>query len=283
MANILNAIINLVQNPLTDIIEYSFSHNRANSVGEALEEYVKDLFAGTIGVSDNNQRNNTISKVFSYLGNQNNPPDSILKNGDAIEVKKIENISSALALNSSYPKSKLYANSEMITSACRNCESWTEKDIIYCVGVVKNKHLSTLCMVYGTDYAASSDIYEKIKNAISTGVTSLPDIEFSKTKELGRVNRVDPLGITYLRIRGMWHIENPMRVFNYLYNNYTLNKFNFVSIINNDKYYSFPIKDIEKLEAIAKGTEQLKIDDVLIKTPDNPAVLTKAKLITFTY
>lgn len=283
MANILNAIINLVQNPITDIIEYSFSHNRANSTGEALEEYIKDLFAGTIGVTDNNHRNSTISKVFSYLGNQNNPPDSILKNGDAIEVKKIENISSALALNSSYPKSKLYANSAMITSACKNCENWTEKDIIYCVGVVNKKHLSTLCMVYGMDYAASSSVYEKIKNAISNGVTSLSNIEFSKTKELGRVNRVDPLGITYLRIRGMWHIENPMRVFSYLYSDYSANKFNFVSVINNDKYYSFPTKDIKNLETLTKKTERLKIEDVSIKIPDNPAVLNKAKLITFTY
>ena len=30
---------------------------------------------------------------------------------------------------------------------------------------------------------------------------------FAETKELGRVNQVDPLGITNLRIRGMWQIE----------------------------------------------------------------------------
>lgn len=282
MANILNAIINLVQNPLTNVLEYSRSENRMNSVGESFEEYIKDLFAGTVGIKDCSKRNDMINKAFSYLGNQNNPPDFILKNGDAIEVKKIQNISSALALNSSYPKSKLYANSKMITSACRTCESWVEKDLIYCVGVVKNKQLSALCMVYGMDYAASPEIYERIKHAISSGITSLSNIDLAKTNELGRVNKVDPLGITYLRIRGMWHIENPMKVFSYLYNNYSKDDFNFISIVNTDKYYSFPQKDIENLENLSKIEKHLNIVNVSIKNPDNPAQLSAAKLITFT-
>lgn len=62
--------------------------------------------------------------MFSYIGNQNNPPDSMLRNGDAIEVKKIESKKAALALNSSYPKAKLYADSPMINKECRECEKW---------------------------------------------------------------------------------------------------------------------------------------------------------------
>ena len=66
----------------------------------------------------------------------------MLRNGDAIEVKKIESLSSALALNSSYPKHKLYCNSSMISTACREAEQWSEKDMIYAVGVVeKNKNI----------------------------------------------------------------------------------------------------------------------------------------------
>ena len=38
---------------------------------------------------------------------------------------------SQIALNSSYPKDKLYADSPMITQECRECENWREKDIIY--------------------------------------------------------------------------------------------------------------------------------------------------------
>jgi hypothetical protein len=217
--NILKAIINIVENPIVELKTYYQTRNRANSMGGALEEYIKDIFANTITEDDERKRLETLESQFSYLGNQNNPPDIIIRNGDAIEVKKIESKTSSLALNSSYPKSKLYANSSMITDKCRNCEVWSEKDIIYVIGVVpkengnEGKYLTTLSMVYGLDYAASASIYERIKNVISNGITSINDVEFSQTNEIGRVNRVDPLGITYLRIRGMWGIENPIKTF----------------------------------------------------------------------
>lgn len=78
-------------------------------------------------------------KFFSYLGNQNNPPDVILKGGDAIEIKKIQSKSSAIALNSSYPKNKLYSNDPRITKACKNSEVWKVKDMIYVIGVTNDK------------------------------------------------------------------------------------------------------------------------------------------------
>ena len=88
--NIINAIINLVNNPITEINAHYKSKNRANNTGEALEEYIKDLFCNTFNEDNELKRNESISETFSYLGNQNNPPDAMLKNGDAIEVKKIE-------------------------------------------------------------------------------------------------------------------------------------------------------------------------------------------------
>lgn len=277
--NIITAIISIVQNPITEIVNYSSSHNRANNLGEALEEYVKDIFADTVGEKDMQIRNRKISEVFSYLGNQNNPPDSIIRNGDAIEVKKIETNTASLALNSSYPKAKIYANSSMITAACRNCENWTEKDLIYVVGVCKNNILSSLSFVYGIDYAASANIYERIKETISEGVNSIQGVEFAETKELGRVNRVDPLGITYLRIRGMWGIENPIKVFDYIYQHDSSKNFNFMAVINEEKYNSF--NEIRELEELSNNTEGLSIQNVEIKSPDNPANLKRAKLIIF--
>jgi len=204
MSNIINAIINLVGNPVFELKSYAFSHNRANSMGEALEEYVKDIFAGTVNEKDLNKRNQKLSETFSYLGNQNNPPDSMLRGGDAIEVKKIASIESSLALNSSYPKAKLFADSPMIQPYCKYCEKWTVKDMLYAVGVVDNNNINSLAFVYGEDYCAEKSVYEKIKMTIKHGVESINGVEFAETKELGRVNRVDPLGITYLRVRGMW-------------------------------------------------------------------------------
>ncbi|MDE7139975.1 MAG: NgoPII family restriction endonuclease [Treponemataceae bacterium] len=279
MNNIISAILNLVRNPKINLIRAGDSRNRANNMGEALEEYIKDLFAGTVEETDPNMRNAALSATFSYLGNQNNPPDSMLHGGDAIEVKKIENKDSALALNSSYPKAKLYADSPMISKACRECENWTEKDMIYAVGVVSGNKLTSLAFVYGEDYCASKETYENIKSTIKTGVESIRTVEFAESKELGRVNHVDPLGITYLRIRGMWGIENPFTVFNYICKQDTSNAFNFMCIINNDKFNSF--ENAPNLYDFADKHKNLSISDVRIKDPNNPARLKEAKLITF--
>ncbi len=278
-SNIIRAILNLITNPKFELRAYSESHNRANSMGGALEEYIKDLFAGTVDEQNENIRLHKLSECFSYLGNQNNPPDIMLWGGDAIEVKKIESNDSQLALNSSYPKAKLFSNSPMIKKACKECENWNVKDMIYTVGVVNNTSIKSLCMVYGVDYAADACTYEQIKNVIKSGVESIHGVEFAETKELGRVNRVDPLGITYLRVRGMWGIENPFTVFNYIYKRDYSKTFNFMALINLEKYVTLDYTD--ELEQLLGKIDGLEIDDVEIKNPNNPAQLNKAKLIKY--
>lgn len=279
MSNIISAIINLAKNPKIELFRNGSSHNRANNMGEALEEYIKDLFANTVDVNDESIRNMEFSKTFSYLGNQNNPPDSMLRGGDAIEVKKIENRTSALALNSSYPKAKLFADSSMLKKECRECEIWNVKDMIYAVGIVNGNNLESLAFVYGEDYCANKETYESIKTTIKTGVETIQNVEFTETKELGHVKRVDPLGITYLRIRGMWGIENPFTVFSYVYKRNYENKFNFMCIINEKKFNTF--KNTSELFKLEKKNKNLSIKDIQIKNPNNPAQLRKAKLITF--
>ena len=279
MPNIIDAIINLVNDTKFELRQYSNSANRANDMGRALEEYIKDLFAGTVNENNMTIRNEIFSNVFSYLGNQNNPPDLMLLGGDAIEVKKIESDHSAIALNSSYPKAKLYSDSPMLNRTCKTCENWHIKDMIYAIGIVNKNHLRALSFVYGDDYCAEKDTYEKIKQIIKLGVNSIQGVEFADTKELGRVNRVDPLGITYLRVRGMWAIENPFNVFNYVYQRDFSRKFNFMCVIGSEKYYSFTNHTL--LKDLSVGNKGLEIIDVKIKNPNNPAQLKKAKLIKF--
>jgi hypothetical protein len=279
--SILTAITNLVNEPIHELDAFYRSRNRANNMGEALEEYIKDAFAGTINEQNEQKRLARFGDVFSYLGNQNNPPDIMIRGGDAIEVKKIEKADASLALNSSYPKAKLFSDSKMITKACRTCENWTEKNIIFAVGVVNDNHLHKLYLVYGVDYAASADIYEHIRSTIRDGVQSIPNVEFAETKELGRVNRVDPLGITYLRIRGMWGIENPAKAFSYIYNGNPTADFELMAIINTEMYNAYTSDERVLFERLADDNCDFHIDDVKIKTPDNPVVLKSAKLISF--
>ena len=278
--NLLTAIKNIVSNPISDLSYYnSSSSNRVNSLGESFENYVKDIFCNSFQIKNTDEKNKIFAQNFSYIGNQNNPPDLIIQNGDAVEIKKIENLNASIALNSSYPKAKLYANSPMLTKSCKDCEEWSEKDILYVVGVVtKANILESLWLVYGDCYAAEKEIYEKIKDTISKGLKNLPSIELAQTNELGRVNKVDPLGITHLRIRGMWHIDNPNRVFAYLINN-SVNNFSVNALLLKDKYESFPIKDRRDLENLRNVN--LTISDVNIKSPNNAAKLLDAVLISF--
>lgn len=275
--NIIDAIIHLINNPMIQLVEHYQSRNRANQAGDALEQYIKDLFANSFHLTET-ERQRKHSQTFSYLGNSNNPPDAMLIAGDAIEVKKIENDRSALALNSSYPKAKLFANNPMISNACRQAENWTKKDIIYAVGVVKNNQLKRLAMVYGDDYCADETHYLRIKHTIKQGVENIQGVQFSETKELGRVNRVDPLGITYLRVRGMWGIENPWTVFNYLPITNINHDFHFMAIINEEKWHSLE----NHTTLLAINHPNLSISDVQIQNPNNPAQLKHAKLICFT-
>lgn len=274
--NIINAIYNLVNNPVCELVSYYQGRNRANNVGDALEEYIKDLFANTFDMAEAD-RLNRLSEVFSYLGNNSNPPDAMLRGGDAIEVKKIESNGSSLALNSSYPKHTLKRSSTMISTACRNAEDWTEKDMIYAVGVVNGRSLKHLAMVYGLDYCASDECYGRIKSTIKAGVEAIPGVEFAETNELGRINKVDPLGVTYMRVRGMWGIENPWSVFSYVYTRDMSKKFNFMCIINDAKWAAFD--NTELLTSL--DVEGFSIRNVRIKNPDNPANLIPAKLIVY--
>lgn len=277
-ANVIDAIINLLNQPIVNLQAIYLGKNRINNIGEALERYVQDLFINGFGL-DETQRNLAITEHFSYLGNTSNPPDMMLRGGDAIEVKKIESRNADLALNSSYPKAILSADSPMITMAYKNAEDWHQKDMLYAVGIVNSESLHALTLVYGVDYAADESIYEAIKYRIKSGVETIEGVEFTPTKELGKIKRIDPLGITNLRIRDMWHIENPFRVFHYVYERNFAHQFNFMAIINEEKWQSFA--NHQDLLTVIENTPNAQISDINIKNPNNPAQLKSAKLIQF--
>jgi hypothetical protein len=277
MSNLLQAFINIVNNYQITVNSLSNGNNRANNMGEGLEKYIQDAFANTQDMSDAQLRLETLSAIFSYQGNKNNPPDLLLKGSDAIEIKKIESKNAAIALNSSYPKAKLYASSPMITRACKECEVWEEKDMLYAVGQVQQSTLKSLWLVYGDCFCADKETYERIKHTISQGITSIPDVEFTHTKELGKVKKVDPLGITDLRIRGMWHIDNPNKIFDYIVKYDDTAVFQLYCLMKTEKYTNFNMSDRVMIE----NNPDLHISDIKIKNPNNPIQLIDAKLLTF--
>ncbi|MCW8955065.1 MAG: NgoPII family restriction endonuclease [Sulfurimonas sp.] len=279
MSNLIKAFINTVNNYQANINNVTHGNNRANNMGEGLEVYVKDIFAGTTNETNEQTRLRKLENIYSYQGNKNNPPDLILRNSDAIEIKKLESKNSAIALNSSYPKAKLHANSSMLTTACRDCEEWNTKDMLYAIGYVNQSILKSLWLIYGDCFCADKETYERIKRTISSGIASISDVEFTQTNELGKVKKVDPLGITDLRIRGMWHIDNPNKIFNYIYTYDDTRDFQLICLMKKEKYNSFSQTDKELLENI--DNNNVTISDIRIKNPNNPVQLMDAKLLIF--
>lgn len=279
--NILRAILNIASYKNNDLKSYASTYlNRINATGEQLEFYIKDAIASSFRIPQT-KKEEAYSKVFSWLGNQNHPPDIIIKNSDAFEIKKIESLKSALALNSSPPKNKLLSEDIRITADCKKCDggNWREKELFYVIGNAKGGVINYLFFVQGTCYAADHEVYEKIYAPIKKEIDSTLDslgLEKGETVELGKVKRVDPLGITELRIRGMWSIENPLNVFEDLCK-LEENKFHLFALLKKDKYSSYPKEDINEIQS----NKEISLKDVSIKDPNNPAKLVEAKLITF--
>lgn len=154
------------------------------------------------------------------------------------------------------------------------------KDLIYCIGQSTESKLRSLWMVYGCIYAAKDETYDRIKSKISEGIKEIPNIVFSKIKELGRVNQIDPLGITSLRIRGMWQIENPRKVFHYLHNHSNEN-FELICIIPDKIFLKFPKSSIQKINSIKE--EGFSLNSCKVKDPNNPAELIDCKICKFSF
>lgn len=272
--NLLVGLKNLSELRNSDLNDVYTGSNRANQMGSALESYVKDLLCGSFDVATKEEKEDIYNQNFSYTSSQNNPPDLIIRNGDALEIKKIETIRSGIQLNSSYPKSKLYADSPMILPSCRSCEEWDVKDIIYTVGVVNKGKLKVLWFVYGDCYCAKKECYEEVKSPIVEGIRSIPNVELSPTKELGKLKKVDPLGITLLRIRGMWIIDNPIKVFSDIIS-YDSSKFNVIAIMQKEKYETFSQTDRDLIE----GSSDYSIEDKIVVDPSDTSSNIEVKLI----
>ena len=275
--DVLNALASIMQHHDNDIGKYLTSYGiRINSAGEKLEQYLKDAVSGALNTKDF-QSLSIHQSIFSYLGNQNNPPDFIIRGGDAFEVKKSIGYSE-IQLNSSPPKDRLHIHDTRISNACRSCESWEEKDLFYVMGVMEKELLVDLFFIHGRCYCAENSVYDRAAKGIENGVKKLIDEggwEAGETNELGRINRVDPLGITSLRVRGMWLIKNPYSVFEKYLTGLKGNKFRVHCLMMNEKFLSYPTASREGLESAGLHLQQIRLPD-----PNNPARDIEAVMIT---
>jgi hypothetical protein len=284
MANILNALVNLKKTAELSV-GAGISGNRIQIVGSGLESYIKDLLSGVSAQTNEKQKQQRYSDTFSYAGNANNPPDIILKNGDAIEVKKADSLTAGIQLNSSPPKAKLLSSDSRINNTCRQLaldEGWTEKDIFYAIGSLGSGNLlKRLWFVYGDCFAANHDVYQKAAEKVTGAINqSFEETELVQTNELAGVPKVDPLGITHLRVRGMWIVKNPAVVFEDIIPASNKDaKFRAYCLMLSSKYNSFSRVERGQFEQQIDG--KMLMDEVKIRDPNNPVKLLEAKLISY--
>jgi hypothetical protein len=121
-------------------------------------------------------------------------------------------------------------------------------------------------------------VYERTFKIVSEKVNEIDHLEFvTETNEIAGVRRVDPLGITYLRVRGMWGIDTPHKVFGSMTDFSNKSDFSVFVLMLAEKYKSMPKKDRDEIESNAS----IKTTSVEIKSPNNPAEFLKAKLLSF--
>ena len=102
-------------------------------------------------------------------------------------------------------------------------------------------------------------------------------LKFSSNEPLDVMIPVDPLGITCLKISVS--VQNPWQSFDYVHALNFQAEFDFMSIIDSETWEH--LKNREELVELQKNFPTLKIIDVKIQNPDNPAKLKLAKLITY--
>jgi hypothetical protein len=220
MPDMLTAIADIIQGELFDLPKViAEKGNRQTSKGELFEIYCKDRLVGLRRGASQTERAHDHDHYLVYPGSEGNPPDAMYwggNSGDAFEFKQSQGgHTAAVQLNSSSPKAQLRHSSHMLTQRCRDCEPWTERDLIYVFGGIpaKKKEIKWIWFVDASLMAAQSKHYDDVYHSVRSKLSEVPKLNTSDTTELGRFNQVDPLGATSLRIRAMWFMDGPGKFF----------------------------------------------------------------------
>lgn len=268
ISKILENIYHLKNNNLKELYH---SGKRINKMGDALEHYIKDACCNTYHLPTVEERIEAYERVFSYQGTISRPPDFILRGGDAFEIKKIQSETADIQLNSSYPKRTLKKDDPKLSKACRESEDWIQKDMWYTIGIVKNAQIKRLWFIDGSCIAADDTVYEEHFTKLSQSISHTFGQQAVKTKELGRFNRVDPLGSTHMRVRPMWIMKNPLHTFGHVVPNLNPNLFSCIAIMRKEKW------------SIHKKVEGMHVWEGVTMDPNCPEKEMEIILTYFTY
>jgi hypothetical protein len=238
--------------------------------GSQFEAFAKNMFAECLGALPA-RVDACWERTFSWLGGSNNPPDFMIRSGDAVEVKSNRG-TGQIQLNSSPPKRTLKVDDPRIQAGCRTCEEWTEKDFLYCIGKCNEGYVEALWLIDGHCVADNSDVYDILFEKIAITISNLGG---DPGNELGRLNKVDSLGSSSLRIRGMWLLDHPANIFQSVFRPPTSGAFVLNALISEskwDKYSGDEIQSLETLKSSGLRIERVRVPDSGRRGLEQPAI-----------
>lgn len=191
-----------------------------NTNGEKVEYFIKDLLCDSLSIDGKDKKEQQHKEKLSWLGSKNHPPDMMIRDGEAIEVKKFRGKHQKLSLNSSTPKTHITPDMKRINSDCEACEDeiggWDKKDMVYALASdVSSGSVGFTWVLYGDCWCSKNKTYKDVTDSIRESLEdSLPkDVNLDMSgNELGKVKDVGEGG-GELRIRPMWSIEHPANKF----------------------------------------------------------------------
>tara|TARA_Y100001936_G_C16048845_1_gene656432 strand:- start:1108 stop:1971 length:864 start_codon:yes stop_codon:yes gene_type:complete len=280
--NVIKSFINIVQSDLTSY-ESSINpyKNRIQIQGERFEVFIKNSFANTFQISDVSKVEQIYSEFFIHQGSANHPPDLIIRNGDSIEMKKNESkLSSNIALNSSWPRTKLYSYDEKLTKKVSNLIPKGGIDNLYAVGTYNKKNiLNQLLYFYGDCFYKNTNFYRDKYSQIQKKLSEF-DLNKKSSKELGGISNFDEIDRSSLRIRGMFQAKNPMIIDTIKNLLPSSQNFQMILIMRESKYQT--INNLDKTELENLNSQYIIIKNIDLIDPDNSKKHLDVKIIIYT-
>jgi hypothetical protein len=214
--------------------------------GKPFEIFAKNMFAGCLGALSSHV-DAAWERTFSWRGSANHPPDFMIRGGDALEVKIQEGVGQ-IQLNSSPPKRTLKVTDPRIQDGCRTSEDWSEKDFVYFIGKANKEFVEALWLIDGSCIADKASTYDMIFDNLALKVS---DLGGGSGNEIGRLNKVDSLRATSLRIRAMWLLDHPARVFQSVLLPPEDGAFVLNALISADKWNSYSNEEVAAVTALS--------------------------------
>lgn len=249
MTNLIKAIINIESNFSALFFKENYIDKNSH-FSDALKFFIIDSFAGTYN-DESEMKILKYSNSFSWVGNNMNPPDLEIKNGDSVIIKKLSLDKVSL---SNYPCSNIESKEKN-----GNTNTINNKKIIYCIGEQINNNNLKICFFYGELIAANENVYERFLNKIN---------------DLNNFEKIDPLGITTYK-DNLWKILNPNLIFEL-----SSDKNASLEVVTIIPDYIFEDFKLDIMSII--NNSNFKICNKIIRSPNDGASIIKCKSITFT-